>query len=166
MSNLTLKDRLRLDEVERWHTVPTTRSQTVAGHTYGVIVIAQSLAQSFVNRSQEEWPRAQYDKWMHAVLDSALNHDVDEVLTGDIPSPNKEPYNWDGPISVQKIVKIADVIETWLWIRQYKTGHYGVFAFQYVTNQYTNMITDLPADQASMVEDVVAGIAVVDYALP
>jgi 5'-deoxynucleotidase YfbR-like HD superfamily hydrolase len=64
--------------VIRYHTWPTLRQQRVSEHTFGVMQILAEIT-----------PPAQLSR---NLLLAAMNHDVSELLTGDIPSPAKTFY--------------------------------------------------------------------------
>lgn len=65
--------RLAAGVIKRWHTIPTHGEQTVADHTYRVVQILRFL---------EPCPTMQ-------LLRAALDHDVAEAETGDIPYNKK-----------------------------------------------------------------------------
>lgn len=77
--------------VRRYHTEPTIRQQNVAEHSWGV---AQLVAEVYPNASS-------------TLLLAALNHDVAEYYTGDIPAPVK----WECP----GIREYLDPIERRFW---------------------------------------------------
>lgn len=129
MSNeLTLEQRLRTAHVKRWQIVRVAREQTVAEHLYLVRVLTNEFTTA-LNFSEEDSVMAQ--QW-------ALEHDVPEVVTGDLNSPIKaalrEAVPHDDPIRrielslsdsyaglyeyvknvaphVRALVKIADLVE-------------------------------------------------------
>jgi 5'-deoxynucleotidase YfbR-like HD superfamily hydrolase len=79
-NEVTYVDRLEIlytsGAVHRLHTVPTNRSQDVAQHVYGSLLIGTELC---VLNSVE----------IHRVLLNLLYHDAAEVDTGDVPAPVK-----------------------------------------------------------------------------
>ena len=58
--------------VKRWHTVRTIQTQTLADHSWGVIMILLVIT----NPSQ-------------TLIRAAATHDLSEVITGDVPAPTK-----------------------------------------------------------------------------
>lgn len=82
----TSKEVLSLNVVPRWSTVVMRKEQSVAEHSYNVAQLAVAMA-TRVNRGRVGLDApcdvAEATKW-------ALNHDLPEVLTGDIPSPFKD----------------------------------------------------------------------------
>ena len=63
-------------QVGRWNIVRATKNQSVAEHMYNVCMIARAICS-----------RLKIDDTM--VMKAALEHDLDEVFTGDIPHPAK-----------------------------------------------------------------------------
>jgi len=59
--------------VKRYHTIDTVKEQTVADHTWGVLMIVRYLT------GRPSW----------SLVEAALLHDVPEVVTGDVPAPAK-----------------------------------------------------------------------------
>jgi 5'-deoxynucleotidase YfbR-like HD superfamily hydrolase len=64
--------------VKRFHTIPTTRDQSLAEHSYGVAVILLHIYEGNVRPE---------------LLKAALYHDLAELETGDIPATTK----WRSP---------------------------------------------------------------------
>lgn len=129
MMELTLKDKLRAGEITRWHMVRTSRTQTVAEHSYRVWLLADYLYDRVFEHETNSTGRALVWRW-------ALFHDLTEVCTGDVPTPIKrwlervtsDTHLWgkvDGAVSgvinsIRRsvigtpegyIVKMADLIE-------------------------------------------------------
>ena len=125
--NLTVHEKLLMCSIKRWHMVSTTRDQTLAEHSYGVMLIAMEIAEcSNID------PRK--------VVDLALYHDIDEVRTGDISPPAKlfmreQGYDPDSLVAdngdvkprwdIVYMVKAADFIESILFISQYGVGKHA-----------------------------------------
>jgi 5'-deoxynucleotidase YfbR-like HD superfamily hydrolase len=112
-------------EVQRYHTWPHSREQSVGEHTWQVMRILSII-----------YPGASVN-----LLHYAIFHDVAEVFTGDLPYPIKKNHpqlslyldaietdvmkhirkTWDilpwHPLSVNeaKIFKLAEYIEMWEW---------------------------------------------------
>jgi len=103
-----VKNQLLLQDIKRWHIVPTVVQQTVADHTYGVMVIALKLC-SFLPRGCPVDP--------YAVLLEAMSHDMGEVGFGDVPSRERDTADEDAVLEwiklniTQRIVKLADMLE-------------------------------------------------------
>lgn len=132
MIEQTFVNLLRLDEVKRWHTIVTSREQTVAGHSFRVAVIAIELM-----------GRLGIPVTL-GLLMSALFHDAGEDVTGDIPPEGKKyfvaintvnlllPAHLDPPpndmVHEHFIVKAADLIEAHLFVQDNGLGQHSVRA--------------------------------------
>lgn len=82
---LSLADRMRATHIDRFQLVRTMRKQTIAEHMWCVSVLVKEVA-----------TRAQMDP--APLIKVALEHDIEEVITGDIPTPTKErakEKGWD-----------------------------------------------------------------------
>ena len=119
--------RLAAGEIKRWHTIPIHGEQTVADHTYRMVQILRFI---------EPCPSMQ-------LLCAALDHDVGEAKTGDIPygaktadaialekevlekhniAPTLEPYE-------AKLLKAADLLEMgYFAAMQYDRGNSPMLA--------------------------------------
>lgn len=70
--------------VRRYHVQRTLRQQTVAEHTFGMLMlIKQVRAGTFISP---------------ALYDAVLHHDLPELFTGDIPAPIKRAHPDLGPL--------------------------------------------------------------------
>lgn len=78
-TTLTLRDRLRSRNVDRWHTVATNIKQNIAEHSHCLSIIAEELLTSL--RGDQVTIEERY-----AVLKYAQVHDLPEVITGDMSS--------------------------------------------------------------------------------
>jgi hypothetical protein len=115
-------DALRAQHVMRWHIVNMGgRNQTLADHTFGVMVIALELAR----RSGHVF--SSWDSFQGRLLEACLFHDIHEVVEGDIPTPTKRHYNIpesepDCPPLVNAIVSVADKLEALFTLHDNATG--------------------------------------------
>lgn len=114
--NIALLEQLRLAQVKRYPICHTHRDQSVAEHSFGVMLIARELAKlADVNY---------YGLGFVAeVTEYAMNHDMDEIYTGDIPSgfkrrlraefPQSKIFDPEVEVSVEAkaVVKLADYLE-------------------------------------------------------
>jgi 5'-deoxynucleotidase len=122
---------MRLYGVKRWNMVETTRAQSVAEHTFGVVTIAMHLAK-VQNMS---------DKDTCSVIIAAQIHDLAECMTGDIPTPVKDRFpdirklEYDMTFSghkfkrfnekVKAVVKQADMVEAFEYLRRFGVGEHA-----------------------------------------
>lgn len=72
--------------VQRWHTVPMLRTQSVGEHSAGVAYFCAAMTDGD--------PRAQ-------LLIAALEHDRGEFFTGDIPAPTKAALHSDALMTLE-----------------------------------------------------------------
>lgn len=123
---LSLTEILRAQNVNRWNLIATTREQSIAEHTFNVTMIARAICKSL-----------KIDD--NLMTKAAIEHDLDEVITGDIPSPTKAlarqmemdlgkiegvKKNCDRLQPLDKsILKFADLLESVHFLDNFGTGH-------------------------------------------
>lgn len=118
---MNIHDRLRLMQVKRYGIFHMNRDQSVAEHSFNVAMIAIEL----IEPVDDETLYVQ-------VLGYALVHDMDEILSGDIPSPFKRKLRKECPSvipvldgqpkasdEVMNIVKLADMLEAIHYCREF-----------------------------------------------
>jgi 5'-deoxynucleotidase YfbR-like HD superfamily hydrolase len=118
---MEIQDIVRAQYVKRWNIVGTDFDQSMAEHTFNVVFIARAICKH-MNIDD-----------VH-VIKAALEHDLDEVITGDIPTPGKERLRRHGvdpniirderkhvrkDSMVDAIVKVADTIESVYFIHNH-----------------------------------------------
>lgn len=79
-------------DIMRWNMINTVRTQSVAEHQYNVCMIARAMCKK-ANIGDI------------TVTKAALEHDLDEVLFGDIPSPTKEMLKTKG-VDINKLTEM------------------------------------------------------------
>ena len=151
--------------VPRWSIVRTVRPQSVADHSFYVAVYAAQIADAI------DW-----DGPTGMLMKYALVHDLDEILSGDIAGPAKKIIkkstgvswylvtNWlrqqmikrmawyeywidsDWQEDIEKIVKVADLIESVLFLRdEQMLGNVNVAQHKlYLINATLSAIKILP----------------------
>lgn len=124
---------LDLQYVQRWTTVGTTRESNVAVHSFNVAVIAMALYREIYNKVGY----TERDVCYYAII-----HDYLEAYSGDISTPVKEAmresgfcpdrFDYGAPREMlpergmpQAIVKMADLIDNWNFIREHADGARG-----------------------------------------
>lgn len=128
--SLSVRDRLRAGHVSRWHIVNAVREQSLAEHSFNVAIIAMELAE-----------RLGFEQWSDRVAVVALLHDIDEVVEGDIPASAKPRKEWEpGKWTPEKIVKVADVMEAYVWITENGLGGNGMYAVDFMSKAYADVI--------------------------
>jgi len=109
--HILLRDRLALSYTRRWVINPTHREGNVAEHTFRVMAIALFLLDYCRNRPTIGG--FQIDT-LHLMFD-VIDHDIDEVHTGDIPSTGKHKTGIvpPEPDPMIRLRKVADSLETY-----------------------------------------------------
>jgi Predicted hydrolases of HD superfamily len=124
---MMLTDLLAISHVPRWSIVPHHPMQTVAAHSHRVAVIYLELC-----RRLKKDPSLRGLTW-------AIVHDGPESRTGDIPGVFKREVNGElekaerrvcawfddallPPPADKLLVKVADLVETFTYIRYYGIG--------------------------------------------
>ena len=152
--------------VKRWTLVGTTETSTVASHSFNVAMIALAIRKHMFNT-------AHIDKGQLAFY--ALMHDVDEAETGDIPTPTKTALRAKGvepndlfetqgsipnpPPEYEVIIKLADLIENYIFISEHGVGARARSAAAEVEGRVRRAIDTAPPDASAA-----AGL-VLDYIL-
>lgn len=78
MENYSINEMLRASHVKRWHTVDTVKDQSVAEHQWNVTALSMRIASIAGEEITAE------------LVQYAMFHDLEEIYTGDMPSPYKE----------------------------------------------------------------------------
>lgn len=105
----TLRYSRRLSFVPRWVVMPTIRKQSVAEHSYHVAQTVRWLMQF------APVPLQTHEK--EFVL-AALDHDTDEAVSGDTPSPNKAQASPEMAPMSKVFVKVADLLEAVAFVHE------------------------------------------------
>lgn len=123
---LTITEILRAQNVNRWNLIAVTREQSIAEHTFNVITIVRAAAKRLDIRDE-------------MLIKAAFEHDLDETVTGDIPSPTKAKgqqlgfdfgdlegikKNVDRLVPLDRsVLKAADLMEAIHYLDNFGTGH-------------------------------------------
>lgn len=115
LNDKSLRWSRRLSVVPRWVIVPTIQRQNVAEHSYHVAQTARWLMQFHASEGDEKLNLTM------AVVDRALDHDVEEAATGDRPTPSKQGKTYHAGMPQSAIVvKIADILEALAFLHEEK----------------------------------------------
>lgn len=139
---MKINDILRASGVTRWHIVRTVRPQSLAEHTFDVTMIARAVAKI-----------AGYEDY--EITKAALLHDLDEIVTGDIPTPTKQKARdngWelndlyksitgrelspDEALIIQLADKMADL--HWLWL--HALGPHANRVYEIMADDFNNHV--------------------------
>jgi len=150
--NTTIDRALDAQHVKRWSLVATTAESNVASHSFNVAVIAMAIRKKMFNTIHFTDAELCY----HALL-----HDIDEVFTGDIPTPTKQAMRFQGvepnalfegqevtcpPDHLRAIIKLADLIDNWHFISQHGAGARAAIAAADVRERLVEAIDGAPND--------------------
>jgi hypothetical protein len=147
MCDIRIHDRLRGSSVERWHIVNTSRRQNVGDHSFNVAHIAMELC-VLIRR----------EDWIPEVAVLALEHDLDEVFTGDVPTCAKEDKGWPYSVAPSAIIKIADFIEAMVFIGEYHVDRHGERVYQGYKAKYNRLLAHLEQLQFYDLKDAVSAL--------
>jgi len=115
--NKKLRWSRRLSVVPRWSIVPTIQRQNVAEHSFHVAQTALWLLQYHITADGAPETMASIKL---AVLEHALEHDVDEAATGDRPTTTKASKSYGFMPQHAIIVKVADILEALAFLHEEK----------------------------------------------
>jgi 5'-deoxynucleotidase len=107
LPKLTLSDLARSGHVTRWHSVRTSRDQTLAEHHYMVTRISNRLAREIFGSELS-------DSGLLQIMEYASLHDTPELLMGDLPSPLKRHIEQISG-EINPIEQIEREIAPWLF---------------------------------------------------
>lgn len=118
---MDIREQLRMAQVKRYPICHTNKEQSVAEHSFGVMLIVVELCKDVRDR-----------ELVDCAVAYAMIHDKDEVYSGDIPSPFKRELRakcpeviehldpgLHVPDSAKAIVKLADYLEAIHFLREY-----------------------------------------------
>jgi hypothetical protein len=126
---LAVRDQVRASSVQRWHLVDTTKPQNVADHSFNVAMIGMQLCR-LIGKPE----------WVPHVAVAALEHDLHEVIDGDMPSSAKEPKPWPISLAINSVVKAADVLECYFFISEYGTGSHAKAVVRWYEAKFKEML--------------------------
>ncbi len=154
-NRLQIQDILRAQDVKRWTIVNATRQQSLAEHTFNVIAIARSIAANMGIADEK-------------IIKYAFDHDLDEILTGDVPTPAKDRMDYvvddyagkssDNCTPLDKsVVMIADTIEAVWFINTNGMGRHAVDVCNYLIDKLNSRIA-LHASTHKRLEEAVGKV--------
>lgn len=152
---LRLNDILRAGSVKRWHIVSTARDQTLAEHLFNVAMISRSFATKY------QYPNVN----IYSVMVSALYHDIEEVITGDIAAPIKREFQINYKVSNQlqhemwpTIIKTADYLESIWFLTNFGAGSHAKMVLHDVKTNYNGWMSRWSEEHSRITKEVEAEI--------
>lgn len=145
---------MRASSVKRWHIVRTSTAQSLAEHTFNVMCIVIELS----NRLR--WASGPAERL--ALVGTAMTHDLDEIWSGDIPTPAKPPKKWPNYVADNSIIMVADLMDALLFIRDNAVDSHGRKVQEYLEQMWRDMLQSVHKDLAQAAVDVCLEIMVGD----
>jgi len=165
LPKLTLADLARSGHITRWHSVRTSRDQTLAEHHYMVTRISNRLAKDIFGSELN-------DSGLLQIMEYASLHDTPELLMGDLPSPLKRhieqisgtnpieaiereiaPWLFEMKEEIQQqhpeylaIVKLADLIDALLFIEHEGIGSHAEKVTKGLHEQFQGKVAEVGRD--------------------
>lgn len=157
---LSIQDILRAGGVKRWHTVETVRQQTLAEHSFNVAMISRCIAK-LAGMPDEN------------LLKAALEHDLDEIINGDIPTPAKRRGAAIGLFFDQidrggqtrltatelRILKFADLMDAWQFIANNAVTRHAKHVADLMLEELCGSIEEMAIDDEGPLWRAVAQVA-------
>ena len=162
LPKLTLADLARSGHITRWHSVRTSRDQTLAEHHYMVTRISNRLAKDIFGPDLDDFGLLQ-------IMEYASLHDTPELLMGDLPSPLKRQIEQisgvDNPIKAIEadiapwlvemkneirqqhpehliVIKLADLIDAILFIEHEGIGNHAKAVTKGLKEQFLGKVEE------------------------
>jgi len=151
---IKIQDVLRAGHIKRWNIINTTRQQTLAEHLFNVAMISDTIMNALEKTDLRD-----------IVLAWALVHDAPEVVCGDTPTPTKRRMEHHGldmekiydeidptykatketALEVDfgmpwKIVKAADLIEAYHFLKENGVGSHAKYVAKIIHSNFTNFL--------------------------
>ncbi len=169
---LSLRDIVRSGHVVRWNSVKHGRPQYLAEHHYMVTMIARALARRVLTADYYT-PEKQV-----LLVDYCLNHDLPELISGDLPSVSKRKleamlgdksdvfkqfdYEIHPPLRkldlkmhdtpLKEIAKLADWADAIVYIQQEGQGNYEVKITKQVVDALVASLPESLVEEANLKE--------------
>lgn len=165
MTAIAIHHLLDLQYVKRWNIVGTTMEDNVQSHSFRVAVIAMAICRKM--------PIADMSDFINDVVQYALLHDAEEAFTGDIATPVKDEMKKSGfnptdvfrrlipatTKNVNDVVKMADLIDNYYFIKTHGVGERAREAERYVSERMRLKIRECSDDLAKAANEVLYEIS-------
>lgn len=159
-------DKLRAAGVTRWHIVKTHNKQSLAEHSFNVAMIAVDILRR-ADLAEKEKEAA----WI------ALHHDLDEVITGDIPTPMKSPIvkaelaamsGMAPPVGDEDInaaIKFADLFDSVIFLLEEGASRHAVAVMGMINKQISDLLDTAPEHIAEAAKECISKIMSEDFTI-
>ena len=139
---MKLNELLMCQGVKRWHIVDTSRTQSVAEHSFNVAVIACKFMEKRGCAFEEIAP----------AVCLALMHDADEIYEGDIPAiAKKKPVLKEN--LAERAIQIADKLEAYWFAHHYAIGPRRRFVVEDTRLRFSTLVGKCdPLDRTAWLE--------------
>lgn len=149
---LEINDILRAHHIKRWTIVNVVNNQSLAEHTFNVVMIARAFAK--VLKISDD-----------VLIKAALEHDLSEILTGDLPTPTKRrmvelgnaPDDiWPTPTrdlneTERKVLKLADIVDAIHFLEDHGVGRHATGVKDYLNSKARGVLDTMGDGQADIV---------------
>lgn len=167
---MKIAEQLRLQFVKRWAILPTVMPQSVAEHSFNVVLITMELMKTGYTVAE-----------VSAAIHYAILHDMAEIYTGDIPSNFKQKLVANGTKlnakvdelfpetatevapEILAIVKVADTLEAINFYRQFGAGNMQEQVLMNMGERLHGMVMKLPDMVATRVATLIDEITAPTY---
>lgn len=157
---MNINDILLAQNIKRWTIVSTIQEQSLAEHLFNVTMIARDIA---VEAGMDDTNIVKY----------ALDHDLDEIMTGDIPSPAKERLGITGGYKGKSqtrcteeekvVVKAADLIDAYLFIKHNAHDRHGSQVARYMDDKLYDFIAGVQKTMPTVGEAIENTMAMLEF---
>lgn len=153
---LEINDILRAHHIKRWTIVNVVNNQSLAEHTFNVTMIARAFAKALKVPDDN-------------LIKAALEHDLSEIVTGDLPTPTKRrmvelgsaPDDiWPTPTrdlneTERKVLKMADIVDAIHFLEDHGVGKHAESVKDYLNGKAREVLDAMGSDQAETILIVV-----------
>ena len=143
---MNLHETLRAQHIKRWTIVATAKEQSLAEHTFNVTMMAREFCK-------------QMEIDDVTMMKAAMEHDLDEIFTGDIPTPAKErfrdagiePATIEGPQKnvealdpdLKQVLKCLDILESVHFLGDFGIGKRAVAVTEQLKSLFYHKVYEI-----------------------
>lgn len=109
------------------------------------------------------------ENWAGKVAVLALEHDLDEVISGDVPTPAKDQdsfiRHWAGPVTPIMIVKMADMVDAYIFIHEHGMGRHANNVTDYCRDRLNEAMSHCPSSLKAVTNKVIYDLLYKEYTI-